>query len=171
MLVENENVENKIGPAGDVRLEEMINGEIEERNKKIEVGKGLSNKQWRVIEKVEELKQKESKKKESEIGVKQKEENNDKDCLGKTPMGTEDYETVKEKESEIDVNPIVAHYKSLSHCTSMGHIDPTYSKLINYWNHGPILTFKVSKRPYWSLLHDRIMWKWCQCLLGGQNWN
>ena len=29
-------------------------------------------------------------------------------------------------------NPIVAHYKSLSHCTSMGHIDPTYSKLINY---------------------------------------
>ena len=45
VLVDNENVENKIGPEGDVRLEEMINGEIEERNKKIEVGKGLSNKQ------------------------------------------------------------------------------------------------------------------------------
>ena len=47
VLVDNENVENKIGPEGDVRLEEMINGEIEERNKKIEVGKGLSNKQRR----------------------------------------------------------------------------------------------------------------------------
>ena len=47
VLVDNENVGNKIGYEGDVRLEEMIKEKIEERNKKIEVGKGLSNKQQR----------------------------------------------------------------------------------------------------------------------------
>ena len=40
-----------------------------------------------------------------------------------------------------------------------------------FWNNRQILTFKVSKGPYWSLLHDRIICKWCQCLLGGQIWN
>ena len=38
-------------------------------------------------------------------------------------------------------------------------------------NNRRILTFKVSKRPYRSLLHDRIICKWRQCLLGGQKWN
>ena len=36
-------------------------------------------------------------------------------------------------------------------------------------NNGRILMFKVSKRPYRSPLHDRIICKWRQCLLGGQN--
>ena len=39
------------------------------------------------------------------------------------------------------------------------------------WNNGWILMFKVSKRPYRSPLHDRIICKWRQCLLGGQKWN
>ena len=40
-----------------------------------------------------------------------------------------------------------------------------------FWNNGWILTFKVSKRPYRSHLHDRFICKWRQCLLGGQKWN
>ena len=40
-----------------------------------------------------------------------------------------------------------------------------------FWNDRRILMFKVSKWPYRSLLHDRIICKWCQCLLGGQKWN
>ena len=39
------------------------------------------------------------------------------------------------------------------------------------WNNGRILIFKVSKWLYWSHLHDRIIYKWCQYLLGGQKWN
>ena len=39
------------------------------------------------------------------------------------------------------------------------------------WYNGRILMFKVSKQPYWSPLHDRIICKWRQCLLGGQKWN
>ena len=38
-------------------------------------------------------------------------------------------------------------------------------------NNRRILTFMVSKPPYRSLLHDRIICKWHQCLLGGQKWN
>ena len=45
VLVDNENVENKTGPEGDVRLEEMIKEKNEERNKKREEEKELSNKQ------------------------------------------------------------------------------------------------------------------------------
>ena len=44
-LVDNENVENKIRPEGDLRSEEMIEKKIEERNKKIEEEKGMSKKQ------------------------------------------------------------------------------------------------------------------------------
>ena len=40
-----------------------------------------------------------------------------------------------------------------------------------FWNNGQILTFKVSKQPYRSLIHDRIICKWRQCLLVGQKWN
>ena len=40
-----------------------------------------------------------------------------------------------------------------------------------FWNNRWILTFKVSKRPYRSLLHERIICKWRQCLLGCQKWN
>ena len=96
----------KIGPEGDVRLVGMIKEKIEERNKKIEEEKGLSKKQQRrlarrkeenknnkIIEKVEELEGIESKEKESEIYVKQKEKNKDTDCLSKIPMGAEDSET------------------------------------------------------------------------------
>ena len=36
------------------------------------------------------------------------------------------------------------------------------------WKNGQFLMFKVSKQPYWSLLHDRIICKWRKCLLGGQ---
>ena len=56
VLVENENDENEIGPEGDVRLEKMINGEIEKMNIKIEVGKGLSNKQQRRLARKEKTK-------------------------------------------------------------------------------------------------------------------
>ena len=38
-------------------------------------------------------------------------------------------------------------------------------------NNGRIFIFKVSKRPYRSPLHYRIICNWCQCFLGGQKWN
>ena len=43
-LVDNENIENKIGPEGDVRVEKIIKEKIEERNKKIEEEKGMRKK-------------------------------------------------------------------------------------------------------------------------------
>ena len=51
-------------------------------------------------------------------------------------------------------------------------------ELINYFTivdkiktSGQILAFEVSIQPYQSAQHDRIICKWCQCLLSGQNWN
>ena len=49
-------------------------------------------------------------------------------------------------------------------------LHPTCSAYISL-NNGRILMFKVSKRPCRSPLHDRIICKWRQCLLGGQKWN
>ena len=43
----------------------------------------------------------------------------------------------------------------------------TSCSIYRIWTNRRILTFKVSKGPYWSPLHDRIICKWCQCLLGG----
>ena len=40
-----------------------------------------------------------------------------------------------------------------------------------FWNNERILTFKVSKQLYKSLLHDRFICNWCQCLLGCQKRN
>ena len=45
------------------------------------------------------------------------------------------------------------------------------SSVYRIWNNGWIWTFKMSKRPYQSLLHDRTICKWRQCLLDGQKWN
>ena len=39
------------------------------------------------------------------------------------------------------------------------------------WNNGWILIFKVSKQPYWSVQHDRIIWKWRHFMPVGQKWN
>ena len=44
----------------------------------------------------------------------------------------------------------------------------TSCSVYRIWNNGWISTFKVSKRLYRSPLHDRIICKWRQCLLGGQ---
>ena len=40
-----------------------------------------------------------------------------------------------------------------------------------FWNNGWILIFKVSKQPYWSVQHDRIIWKWRHFMPVGQKWN
>ena len=39
------------------------------------------------------------------------------------------------------------------------------------WNNRQILTFKVSKPPYQSAKHDRMICKWCHYPPGGQKWN
>ena len=39
------------------------------------------------------------------------------------------------------------------------------------WNNGRILMFKVSKWPYQSPHHDRIICKLCHCLTSVQKWN
>ena len=39
------------------------------------------------------------------------------------------------------------------------------------WINGQIFMFKVSKQPYQSTWHDRIIGKWCHCLPGGQKCN
>ena len=49
--------------------------------------------------------------------------------------------------------------KDLATCCSVNRI----------WNNGQILTFKVSKQPYQSPRHYRIICKWCHYLPGGKN--
>ena len=67
------------------------------------------------------------------------------------------------------MNKISAYYysSSLFFPFSCSHPGSTY----RIWNNGQILMFKVSKRPYRSPRHDRIICKWRHCPLGGQKWN
>ena len=51
------------------------------------------------------------------------------------------------------------------------HFFASIGNAYRIWNNRRILTFKVSKGLYQSFLHDRIICKWRQCLLGGQKWN
>ena len=49
-------------------------------------------------------------------------------------------------------------------------LHPTCSAYISL-NNGPILMFKVSKRPCRSSLHDKIICRWRHNPPGGENWN
>ena len=67
--------------------------------------------------------------------------------------------------------PIEIHFVLLLLLLLRNELAKPWISTYKIWTNGLILTFKVSKWPYWSSWHDKITCKGRQCLLGGQNWN
>ena len=63
------------------------------------------------------------------------------------------------------------HSSFFSSSSLFPHFFASIRKTYRIWNNEQILTFKVSKWPYWSSPHHRIICKWHLCLLRDQKWN